>query len=142
MNLTIVLQRICRCNKAQRLLFYRFIDKTCYSSTLPRWRSLCHWLPRDHPQPRSFSQRQRVARERAWERGCLDVITVNGTEKNMNQINSCIEMGQKLFALDLKVHDTNNRCQGSAVLFCINAFTLLSKHTGPFLFQKSIVSAG
>ena len=39
------------------------IDKNCWL-TLPRWKSLCHSLPRDQPQPGSFFQRPREAEKR------------------------------------------------------------------------------
>ena len=39
------------------------IDKNCWL-TLPRWRSLCHSLARDQPQPGFFFQRPREAEKR------------------------------------------------------------------------------
>ena len=39
------------------------IDKNCWL-TLPRWKSLCHSLARDQPQPGSFFQRPREAKKR------------------------------------------------------------------------------
>ena len=39
------------------------IDKN-YWLTLPRWRNLCHRLPRDQPQPGCFFQRPREAEKR------------------------------------------------------------------------------
>ena len=39
------------------------IDKNCWL-TLPRWKSLCHRLSRDQPQPGSFFQRPREAEKR------------------------------------------------------------------------------
>ena len=39
------------------------IDKNCLL-TLPQWKSLCHSLARDQPQPGSFFQRPREAERR------------------------------------------------------------------------------
>jgi len=39
------------------------IDKNCWL-TLPQWKSLCHRLSRDQPQPGSFFQRPREAEKR------------------------------------------------------------------------------
>ena len=39
------------------------MDKNCWL-TLPRWKSLCHSLARDQPQPGSFFQRSREAEKR------------------------------------------------------------------------------
>ena len=39
------------------------IDKNCWL-TLPRWKSLCHKLTHDQPQPGSFFQRPREAEKR------------------------------------------------------------------------------
>ena len=39
------------------------VDKNCWL-TLPRWKSLCHSLARDQPQPGSFFQRTREAENR------------------------------------------------------------------------------
>ena len=39
------------------------IDKNCLL-TLPQWKSLCHSLARDQPQPGSFFQRPREAEKR------------------------------------------------------------------------------
>ena len=46
-------------------LFFRFSwDRQKLLVTLPRWRSLCHSLARDQPQPGSFFQRLREAEKR------------------------------------------------------------------------------
>ena len=45
--------------------FFRFSwDRQKLLVTLPRWRSLCHSLARDQPQPGSFFQRPREAEKR------------------------------------------------------------------------------